>query len=334
MHLGKVRPGATPNQASARPTDSPTPPLATPMSNTVLPPDAPNQAYITVSALNAGYLWLPEREFIDPCDETAVHKAPSLSFFLVHQPSGTKLVYDLGMRKDWENYPPAIEIRIATGVRKIDVSVDVRDSVVSGGVDPNDVDVVIVSHVHYDHTGNPNQFPNAKYIIGPGSLELIRDAAGVEDPLDNWFTEQLLPDDKSKINQLPPYTSPEWKPLGLFEHTFDYFGDGSFYLVDSTGHLPGHINGLVRIAPNRFVYLASDSCHFTSILSGDCGIAIFKDPKGDLKCIHSDKAAAEKHLDKIRELRDRGGENVEIVLAHELGWEDKHPERFLPGKFT
>jgi glyoxylase-like metal-dependent hydrolase (beta-lactamase superfamily II) len=296
-----------------------------------LPQDSPNQPYITLSALDAGYIYLPEFEFIVPSNPHVSHKAPSMSFFLRH-PSGTKIVYDLGMRKDWQNYPVAIQSRIADGVRQIDVAKDVKDSVVAGGVDPEDVDVMIVSHIHYDHTGNPNQFPNAKYIIGPGSLELIEGSKDVE-PIDNWFTPALLPDDKSVINQLPPYTSHEWKPLGPFGKTIDYFHDGSFYIVDSTGHLPGHINGLVRIAPNRFVYLASDSCHFTSILSGERAIAVWTDEKGNSKCVHSDKGAAEAHVKKLQELRDRGGENIEIALAHQLGWEDKFRSRFLPGKF-
>jgi hypothetical protein len=47
--------------------------------------------------------------------------------------------------------PTAIQWRVAEGVRKIDVTKDVKDSVVAGGVDPKDVDVVIVSHIHYDN---------------------------------------------------------------------------------------------------------------------------------------------------------------------------------------
>ena len=303
------------------------------MSESFLPQDSQDQAYITLSALQGGYLWLPEREFISPCDENAVHKAPSLCFLLTHPPTGTKIVYDLGLRKDWENYPPAFVHRVRAGVRKIDVSQDVKDSVLAGGINPRDINVVIVSHIHYDHTGNPNQFPNAKYHIGPGSLELIEKSKSTPDAVDNWFTESLLPHNKSLIHQFPPYSSNEWKLIGPFEKTLDYFGDGTFYIVDSTGHLPGHINGLVRIGPNRFVYLASDSCHFTSILSGECSIALFTDEKGNKKCIHSDKAAAESHIKKIQELRDRGGANVEIVLVHELGWETKYPDRFLPGRF-
>jgi glyoxylase-like metal-dependent hydrolase (beta-lactamase superfamily II) len=301
-------------------------------SNSFLPRDSPNQPYITLSALDAGYLWLPEREFVSPCNETANHKAPSLSFFLVH-PNGTKIVYDLGLRKDWRGYPEAFVWRVESGTRKIDVSKDVLDSVIAGGENPEDVNVVIVSHIHYDHTGNPDQFPKAKYIIGPGSLELIERSRDIP-AIDNWFTDDLLPTNRSLINQLPPIDSGDWKPLGPFERSIDYFGDGSFYIIDSPGHLPGHINGLVRIGKDRFVYLASDSCHFTSLLSGECSIAIYTDDKGQKKCVHSDKDAAERHIKRIRELRDKGGEQVEIVLAHELGWEDKYRHRFLPGKFT
>jgi hypothetical protein len=60
------------------------------------------------------------------------------------------------------------------------------------------MDVVIVSHIHYKHTGNPDQFPNAKYHIGPGSLELIEASRDIPEA-DNWFTEELLPSNKSVI---------------------------------------------------------------------------------------------------------------------------------------
>ena len=328
MKITRGRPAIAPQNPSKS-----TPSFLIPMSNSFLPPDSPHQPYIALSALDAGYLWLPDHEFVDPCpDRTAVHKAPSLAFFLVH-PNGTKLVYDLGIRKDWENYPPVFVERVRGGTRRIDVTKDVRDSIIAGGVDPDDVDVVVVSHIHYDHTGNPNQFPNAKYHIGPGSLELIEESVKTEDPEENWYRDELLPNNKACIQQLPPYSSPEWKQVGPFPKTFDYFSDGSFYLVDSTGHLPGHINGLVRIGPNRFVYLASDSCHFTSILSGECAIAVWSDEKGNQKSVHWDLKDTEAHVKRIRELRDKGGKNVEIVLAHELGWDVKYRHRFLPGKF-
>lgn len=44
---------------------------------------------------------------------------------------------------------------------------------------------------------------------------------------------------------------------------FDFFGDGSFYLVDTPGHTTGHLGGLVRTGtnPNSFLFMAGDLCH-------------------------------------------------------------------------
>lgn len=43
---------------------------------------------------------------------------------------------------------------------------------------------------------------------------------------------------------------------------FDFFGDGSFYLLDSPGHAIGHMCGLARTTPTSFVFLGGDICHF------------------------------------------------------------------------
>ena len=41
----------------------------------------------------------------------------------------------------------------------------------------------------------------------------------------------------------------------------DYFGDGSFYLLDAPGHAVGHLNGLARtsVAPDTFILFAGDA---------------------------------------------------------------------------
>lgn len=42
----------------------------------------------------------------------------------------------------------------------------------------------------------------------------------------------------------------------------DFYGDGSVYLLDTPGHLPGHMCALVRTQPDSFVFLGGDICHF------------------------------------------------------------------------
>ncbi|KAL1964338.1 hypothetical protein VTN77DRAFT_7023 [Rasamsonia byssochlamydoides] len=49
--------------------------------------------------------------------------------------------------------------------------------------------------------------------------------------------------------------------MGKFQ-AHDYFGDGSFYILNTPGHTIGHISGLVRTTPDTFVFLGGDISHF------------------------------------------------------------------------
>jgi len=44
---------------------------------------------------------------------------------------------------------------------------------------------------------------------------------------------------------------------------FDFFGDGSFYLLDTPGHAIGHLAGLARTTtnPDTFIFMGGDLCH-------------------------------------------------------------------------
>lgn len=48
--------------------------------------------------------------------------------------------------------------------------------------------------------------------------------------------------------------------IGRFR-AFDYFNDGSFYLLDVPGHAIGHICGLARTTENSFIMMGADTCH-------------------------------------------------------------------------
>ena len=123
-----------------------------------------------------------------------------------------------------------------------------------------------------------------------------------------------------------------WQPLAHFPHAIDFFQDGSLYLIDAPGHLPGHLNILARNGPGKWVYLAGDACHDRRILSREVGVAKWEDAEGKVCCIHSDVEEAEKTLEKIR-LLGYTEEEVEVVLAHDVDWaEDKGNEgKFWPG---
>lgn len=62
------------------------------------------------------------------------------------------------------------------------------------------------------------------------------------------------------------FQGPSSLHIGQFP-AHDYFGDGSFYLLDSPGHAVGHLCGLVRTTsnPDTFILLGGDVCHFGGI---------------------------------------------------------------------
>jgi N-acyl homoserine lactone hydrolase len=51
------------------------------------------------------------------------------------------------------------------------------------GVKPQDIDIVGISHMHSDHTGQAAEFPNARLIIGKGDFEQTK---GKDDPFGPW----------------------------------------------------------------------------------------------------------------------------------------------------
>lgn len=148
------------------------------------------------------------------------------------------------------------------------------------------------------------------------------------DPTSSGSTEPRRTDSREQMNLSGP-----WSPLGYLPSTIDLFGDGSLYVVDAPGHLPGHINLLARTerrdgGGSRWVYLAGDACHDRRIFRKERDIGEWYDAHGHRCCIHANRAEAELTIDRIRTLESEG---VEIILAHDVEWESdaKNHWRFL-----
>ena len=106
-------------------------------------------SYVTVSALEAGQLTLPESLFVTDADLEKRATVPSLSFLISHPAADgktTKIVFDLGLKRDLSKYPPAQQAHIANR-QPVILHPDCADSLRAGGLDPaKDIDIVILSH--------------------------------------------------------------------------------------------------------------------------------------------------------------------------------------------
>lgn len=297
-------------------------------SSIELPKAAPNQPTIQLRLLEAGDIYIPLWMFVTGEIKDKIQPCPSMAWLLHHPPSNTNLVFDLGLPKDITHFPPPVQERL-NNVLKIKVDRDVYDSLEATNTDPQQsVNTVILSHLHYDHIGDPRHFgPHTEFIIGPGAGHLLKGPKTYPADPSSWFSSQLFPHDRTE--ELPPAEDTSfWKPLGPFPQAHDSFGDGSLYIINAPGHLPGHINLLVRVGPEKWIVLGGDSCHDVRILDGEKEISVYQHPQtGAITCAHLDKEAAEAHIRRLRKLKELP--NVEVVLAHDWRWLENNKNRFL-----
>lgn len=311
---------------------------------------------VAVHALKAGTLTLPADRFIHPCDPGLRISKPSLSFLIQHSDENgkiTRVLFDLGIRRVISEYPPEIRGHILTR-QPLDADPDVRKSIERGGLTTDEIDLVVLSHVHWDHIGRPKDFQKSVFVVGHGTLQLLHSSAsaGSATVSHSHFEPDLLP-----LNRTIELTQPfhgvtamsgktatvlkedrfikaKWNPLLESLTGIDIFGDQSMFIVDAPGHLDGHINLLARTGQATWVYLAGDACHDRSLLTGDLDIAEWTDADGRSCCIHADKEAAKQTLRRIRKLEIMYGKEMEVILAHDDEWcnEPENKSRFWPGQ--
>lgn len=108
-----------------------------------LPPPSDEQAYMYVSALEAGHLIVPLSLMVaDQSDDPITF--PSLAFLLRHSKSNKRVVFDLGIHRNIKEFAPAA-ISVVPDVKQTAV-----ESLEAGGVPPSSVDLVVLSHLHWD----------------------------------------------------------------------------------------------------------------------------------------------------------------------------------------
>jgi glyoxylase-like metal-dependent hydrolase (beta-lactamase superfamily II) len=264
--------------------------------------------------------------FVQGADVDEVRCVPCMAWLIENHRLKKKVLFDMGLRKDIDSYPPAISHRLRTIV-KFEVLEDVFDSLEKLQIDPqSDVDSVIFSHLHYDHVGNPSRMgPQTSFILGPGASDLITGPESYPANLNSHYDSNMIA--KDRILSLPPTGSKSWVPFGPFPETYDYFGDGSLRIVIAPGHCAGHINALLKLDSDHWVYLAGDTAHDSRILNGTAQTAVYWDNDiSSFKCAHVDREAAALHLQRVQELKNYI--DVEIILSHDGDWLNANRHRF------
>jgi glyoxylase-like metal-dependent hydrolase (beta-lactamase superfamily II) len=230
----------------------------------VLIPASQNTVEVSIVDTTSFMSGFPASTFVEPdVPGFETMSAGSYAFVIKHKHPGSRgkydtLVFDLCVRKDWENLPKTFVQGIKAAGFGISVEKDVATILRENGQDLNEVGAIILSHWHFDHVGDPQTFPTTTdLIVGPGFKQHCMPAypTDKESHLDEraWQDRELHEIDFAGAKGLQ---------IGRFQ-AYDFYGDGSFYLLDSPGHAVGHMSALARTTADTtsFLLLGGDIAH-------------------------------------------------------------------------
>ncbi|KEF52521.1 uncharacterized protein A1O9_11363 [Exophiala aquamarina CBS 119918] len=242
----------------------PSPSLGIPESSSTVNVQIIDTQFADMVQRSTTSLTVPMATFMGP--EQPGHTSllgPSISFLIHHAPTNTRLLFDLGCRKDWKNLSPAVLNIITSPGWNVEVRKDVVETLTENGIDvqAGAINSVIWSHWHYDHTGDPSKFPaSTSLIVGPGFKDAFIPAQSYPSNPDGMILEtDFLGREVRQIS------FERFIGISGFK-AFDFFSDGSFYLLDAPGHTLGHLCGLARVStePSTFVFMGGDAAHHSA----------------------------------------------------------------------
>ncbi len=241
---------------------------------------------LKVHAFTTGWITLPLGGLLEGAEGMLKVPIPS---YLIEHPKG-KLLFDTGMHLSMQtdararlgrisarstiHYEPGDEI--SAQLQKVDVAAE-------------DIDIIVNSHLHYDHSGGNAQIPNARVIVQKKEWQAAHDP-------DLIARNAFIPDDYDQGHDVQQIDG---------EH--DVFGDGSVVCVPTYGHTPGHQS--LKLRGRRCEHLlCGDACYLRRSLDE------MRPPT-----IAYDRGQLLGSLARIQEMRARG---VNILYGHDPeAWE-------------
>jgi glyoxylase-like metal-dependent hydrolase (beta-lactamase superfamily II) len=226
-------------------------------------------------------------EYSDTYAYVGKSKRFTVSCYLI-QHGATYMLWDTGLAEEHLGRP--LQGAGATGET---LSKTVPEQLAKLGLDAKQIEIIGISHYHYDHVGQAKLFPQAKLLLGKGDVQALRTPGSVRaKPLAHWIGG------KGKIEEVAGDQ--------------DIFGDQSVVILDLPGHTPGHHGLLVKLARTGYVLLSGDAAHFRENYEGN-GVPPF----------NADRAQTLASLDRFKTIEKNL--RATVIIQHETGDLNKLP---------
>ncbi len=225
--------------------------------------------------------------------------------FLVEHPSVGPILIDTGFHPSVAVNPRENLGRVTLFVFK-DLKMEPDQAVVAQlrekGIEPRDVKVVVMTHLHPDHASAISEFPDATFVVSKPEWE----AATTQGVRQGYVKRQF---DHGFDYRLLDFEDPSASSFAGFGRSFDLFGDGSVRTVFTPGHTEGHMSVVVRL-PDREALVAADAIYLRRTLDDQ----------------HLPYRMADEHLFRrsLREIRQYQKETPDALIIPGHDWEAWH----------
>jgi glyoxylase-like metal-dependent hydrolase (beta-lactamase superfamily II) len=166
--------------------------------------------------------------------------------FLVEHPQAGPILIDTGLHERVATDVGAALGRVARALFTIDMEPGwaVPHQLRERGVEPGDVRLIVMTHLHYDHASGLAAFPQAAVAVDAREWGLASRGRMIDGYLGHLFP-----------------AANEWLLLDGAADEIDLLGDGSIRLLSTPGHTPGHRSVVLRLAGDREVLLTGDAAY-------------------------------------------------------------------------
>ena len=189
--------------------------------------------------------------------------------FLIRHPSAGAILVDTGLHPSIATDGSENFGRLGTrfGKPALAAGEDVPAQLRKRGLDPGEIPVVVMTHMHIDHTSAISEFPNSTFVVSETEWDAA--ATGSRPTLNGYrrphfdyaFDYRTVDFDRGGIDS-----------YATFGRTFDLFGDGSIHLAYTPGHSAGHMSVIARLKERDFV-IGGDATYTTGQLDGSAPLA-------------------------------------------------------------
>jgi N-acyl homoserine lactone hydrolase len=189
--------------------------------------------------------------------------------FLIRHPSAGAILVDTGLHPSiaTDGHENLGRLGARFGKPTLAAGSDVPAQLRQRGLDPGEIPIVVMTHLHLDHSSAISEFPNSTFVVS----EIEWKAATVgPSPLLNGYR-------RVHFDYAFDYRTVDFDRGGIdsyatFGRCFDLFGDGSIRLAYTPGHSAGHMSIVAHLKERDFV-IGGDATYFAAQLEGNAPLA-------------------------------------------------------------